>query len=98
MRALTTGSKTHTLTSMIMDRIPGLAELSDEEKWRVIVELEEDLITRDSTMDEPFRSELRSLLESRLEAHHANPEAAVTVDQARARLREWKANRRSDHA
>ena len=74
---------------MMTERFPELAKLSPAEKWQVIIELEDELID-DVTLEEPLKSELSSLFESRMADFRENPQSAMSLDEARERLRNWK--------
>ncbi|MCA1964430.1 MAG: addiction module protein [Prosthecobacter sp.] len=82
---------------MIAERLPELAAMSQEEKWLVYRELEEEFISMDNTELEPVKAEIAAILQARVDEYQANPESGLPWDAARARLHqryaEWKAAR-----
>jgi hypothetical protein len=69
---------------MITERLPGLCDLSTDEKWELLLELEDELWTDDS--DEKRSAEILALLEERRAHFKAHPETAMTVEEARRRM------------
>lgn len=82
---------------MIAERLPELAAMSQEEKWLVYRELEEELHADvDSRTGDPEAAAAFSkMLEARMEHYHANPESALTLEQLGQRMSTWKSKSRS---
>ena len=70
---------------MIAERLPQLLSFSKEEKWQVMVELEQELMPDDMT-DEQAAAVLAEL-ERRRDYYLANPSSAMTLDEARRKMR-----------
>jgi hypothetical protein len=75
---------------MIAERLPQLLNFSKEEKWQVMVELQEELLADDPTEQEPLKSEIVAEMERRYEHYLAHPESAITLDQLTAKIRGLK--------
>lgn len=69
---------------MILDKVPDVQRLSDDEKWLLIDELWQELLPR---ADHEPRPEIVALLESRMAEYRANPQSASPWSEVKARLR-----------
>lgn len=69
---------------MIAERLPQLLGFSKEEKWQVLIELEEEL-WRDDREGERADAILAEL-ERRRAHYEAHPESAMTLAEARRRM------------
>jgi hypothetical protein len=72
---------------MIAERLPELMKFSVEEKWQVMVELEEELMTNDPTSQDPLKSEITAELERGWKHYLEHPESAVTLDELSQKVR-----------
>jgi putative addiction module component (TIGR02574 family) len=72
---------------MIAERIPQLSTLTKDEKWQLMVELEEELMADDPTMQEPLASEIVAELERRHQHYLEHPETAVPWEEVSRRMR-----------
>jgi hypothetical protein len=75
---------------MIAERLPELQKFSKEEKWQLMVELEEELLGDDPTEQEPLKSEISEALERGRQHYLAHPESAMTLGQLTERIRSLK--------
>jgi len=75
---------------MIADRLPELANFSNEEKWQLMAELQDQLVAGDVTEEEPLKSEIGAILNERLAHYQANPQSGVTLDGMTALVRAEK--------
>lgn len=90
---------------MIAERLPELAAMTREEKWEVMVELEEELHHSEGSSEDPqwhdpeTAAAIKELLESRMAHYQAHPETARPWEEVRASLKTrfeaWKADRKS---
>jgi hypothetical protein len=85
---------------MIAERLPELAAMTREEKWEVMVELEEELHHSQHSQDDPeTAAAIKELLEVRMAHFRAHPETARPWEEVRAglktRFEAWKADRES---
>jgi hypothetical protein len=71
---------------MIAERIPQLSTLTKDEKWQLMVELEEELW--DDESDKP--EAILAVLEERRRYYEEHPESAMTLEEARRRMLESK--------
>lgn len=69
---------------MIADRLPELRRFSKEEKWQLMVELEEELWPDDREGDQA--DAILAELERRRAHYEKHPESALTLDEARRRM------------
>ena len=72
---------------MIAEKLPELMAFSREEKWQVMIELEQELTAGDPTMKEPLKSEIVAELERRWQHYLAHPETAVSWEEASRRMK-----------
>lgn len=72
---------------MIAERLPQLLTFSKEEKWQLMVELNQELMADDPTEQEPFKSELVQVLEERYQHYLAHPETASTWAEVSQKMR-----------
>jgi len=75
---------------MIAERLPELANFSKEEKWQLMVELEQELAGYDATLEEPLKSEIGCILNERLAHYHTNPQSGISLDEMTALIRAEK--------
>lgn len=90
---------------MIAERLPELAAMTREEKWEVMVELEEELnhsggLSEDSQLHDPETvAAIKELLEARMAHYQAHPETARPWEEVReslkSRFEAWKSDRKS---
>ena len=78
---------------MIAERLPALMSFSNEEKWQVVMELQDELIADDPMMQEPLKSEMVRVLEERLREYEADPSVASPWSEVRQRLQSALAHR-----
>ena len=71
---------------MIVERFPGVSQLPLAEKWQLMVELEEELMADDPTNQDPLKTEILRLLESRQHEFQNNPDSAWTWADLSARM------------
>lgn len=90
---MTGGGNVRIFSTMIAERLPALMSFSKEEKWQVVVELQEELLADDPTMQEPLKSEIVRYLNEQIEYYMAHPETAVTPEQLSEKMRAQKALR-----
>jgi putative addiction module component (TIGR02574 family) len=76
---------------MIAERLPELLSFTNEEKWQLIDELQDELLADDPTMQEPLKGEIIAELERRYQHYLAHPESAVPWEEV---SRKMKAQRR----
>ena len=69
---------------MIAERIPQLKDFTTEEKWQLMVELEEECWADDRVG--PRADAILAELERRRAHFAANPESAMTLEEARRRM------------
>ena len=73
---------------MIIERLPEVQSLSDEEKWMLVDELQASLLaTSDVEVSDP---RIIKDLERRMAEYEANPDSATTWEAIRERLRSKK--------
>lgn len=65
---------------MIIERIPEIGTLSEDEKCTLVHELLKDLSERDAGKPDP---EIAVLLEKRLKEYEANPDAVMTWEEVK---------------
>jgi hypothetical protein len=70
--------------SMIAERLPELLKFSKEEKWQVMVELQEELWNNET--DGGHANAILAELERRRTHYEAHPESAMTLEEARRRM------------
>jgi hypothetical protein len=75
---------------MVKDRIPALATLTVDEKWQLMAELEDEVMAGDPTEQEPFKSEIVHLLETRYQHYLSHPETASSWEDVSKRMRTLK--------
>jgi len=68
---------------MIIERIPEISSLSEDEKFTLVHELLSELSDRTNGAPDPVIAEL---LEKRLREYEANPEAVLTWEEVKARI------------
>lgn len=69
---------------MIAERLPELLKFSKEEKWQLMIELEEELWHGDR---EGERADaILAELECRRAHYEAHPDSVMTLDEARSRM------------
>lgn len=68
---------------MILDQIPEVKRLSADEKWRLIDELWEELVPKDTEA----RPEMVALLEARMAEYRENPALGSSWSEVKARLK-----------
>jgi putative addiction module component (TIGR02574 family) len=73
---------------MIAELLPGLEKLSREQKWLLVEEIQQELLTEegDVTMQEPLRSEMARSLEAKVKEYEADPSLASPWSEVRKRL------------
>lgn len=75
---------------MITERLPELQKFSKEEKWQLVVELQDELLADDPTEQEPLKSEIVAELERRHQHYLEHPETAVPWEEVSRRMRAQK--------
>ena len=70
---------------MIIERLPEVQSLSDEEKWMLVDELQASLLAADERQSAD--QAITANLEKQLAHYEAHPETAKTWEQVRDRLR-----------
>lgn len=80
---------------MIAERLPELQKFSKEEKWQLVVELQDELLADDPTEQEPLKSEIVAELERRHQHYLEHPETAVPWEEVSRRMRAQKKSRTS---
>jgi putative addiction module component (TIGR02574 family) len=68
---------------MIIERIPEIGALSEDEKFTLVHELVSELSDQSNDAPDPA---IAALLEKRLREYEANPEAVLTWEEVKARL------------
>ena len=68
---------------MIIERIPAISSLSEDEKYTLVHELLSELSERDGGQPD---SDIVALLEKRYEEYQSNPDAILTWDEVKARV------------
>ena len=69
---------------MIIERLPQVQSLSDEEKWMLVDELQSSLLATDEgEMADP---RIIAILEKRMAEYEAHPETGTTWEAVRERL------------
>lgn len=69
---------------MIAERIPQIRSLSLDEKWQLLVELEDELWELDH--DDSRSHAILAALETRRSHYQAHPETAMSLEEARQRM------------
>jgi putative addiction module component (TIGR02574 family) len=73
---------------MIAELLPGLEKLTREQKWLLVEEIQQELLTgeEDVTIQEPLRSEIVQALEARVKEYEADPSLGSPWSEVRKRL------------
>ncbi len=73
---------------MMAERIPQLSTFTKDEKWQLMVELEEELWDDESGESEA----ILAVLEERRRHYQEYPESAMTLEEARRRMLESRSH------
>ncbi len=68
---------------MILDTLPAVQNLSAQDKWRLAVELWDELIP---DVEDRRDNAIQELIDRRMESYRQNPESATTWDALKQRM------------